>query len=64
MKNNKTKKNIEEQGKQLEDLGMKSLEKSLAEREFFNSGYYHSLGIMFFTFLTFLCFQIRLTISV
>ncbi len=57
MKNNKIEKNIEEQEKEknFEEIGIKSLEKSLAEREFFNSGYYHSLGIMFFTFLTFLC---------
>ncbi len=40
MKNNKIEKNIEEQEKEknFEEIGIKSLEKSLAEREFFNSG--------------------------
>lgn len=45
----------QEKNKNLNELGMKSFEKSLEEREFFQSGYYHSLGIMFFTFLTFIC---------
>ena len=58
---NKDKKNqveeteeITQEEKDLKNVGIKSLEKSLEEREFFNTGYYNSLGIMFFTFLTFI----------
>ena len=52
----KSEKNIEDlkEQEQLKEIGMQSLQKSFSEREFFNSGYYHSLGIMFFTFLTFI----------
>lgn len=54
IKAKEVKKEITQEEKDIKTLGLKSLEKSLEEREFFNSGYYNSLGIMFFTFLTFI----------
>jgi hypothetical protein len=47
-------KEITEEENKFKEIGMKSFEKLLDEREFFQSGYYNSLGIMFFTFLTFI----------